>query len=205
MKKKIYNFNNKQWLLVDSLPKGLIEISITEAVKKLQNSSNRIKTPIGIVGTNKPTDLQFALAQNLGKELAKHGLIILCGGRAGIMEAVCKGANEMGGLSIGLLPEVNLENANKYVAIPLATGFGLARGVMIATSSLCLVAIGGGNGTWAELANGLQFGKKIFSIDSEINLPKLKKCYSIHEILENIAMTIFNIKNEDCIYEIKNI
>ncbi len=195
LENKIFDFDKKDWLTIAEIPSEAIKISNVEAVEKLQTLDYKIKLPIGVIGTNKPNPQQYELAKNLGKALAKMGLSVICGGRAGTMEAVCKGIYEEGGISIGLLPEPNLENVNKYVSIPLATGFGLARGAMIATSSLCLIAIGGGNGTIAELANGLQFGKKIFSINSEIDLPNLKKCHSINEILDNIAKIIFNIEN----------
>ncbi|WP_160116241.1 hypothetical protein [Legionella busanensis] len=52
------------------------------------------------------------MALEIGRLLAKLGLMVVCGGRAGIIEAVCKGVSECNGISIGILPESTIEKAN---------------------------------------------------------------------------------------------
>lgn len=196
-KNKIFDFSSFIWKPTSNVPKNLTEISDKDAIRLLQLSENKIKTPVAIVGTNKPTSKQYQIAQTLGNELGKLGLTVVCGGRMGVMEAACKGVSEVGGISVGLLPEANIENANKFVTIPIATGLGFSRGFIIAASALCLIAIGGGKGTTAEIAGGLQFNKKIFIIDSEIDLPLLEKCYSTDEIIKKISKLIFNLEAEE--------
>lgn len=99
---------------------------------------------------------------------------------------------EAGGLSIGLLPENNIENANQYVGIPLATGVGLARNYIIATSSLCLVAVGGKYGTLSEIAYGLQLGKKVFAIHSGLEVDQLVHCDTVDSIIENVCKAVLS-------------
>ena len=115
------------------------------------------------------------------------GLMVICGGRKGVMEAVCKGVKENNGISIGLLPEYSIEGANQYVSIPLPTGIGFARNALIASSSYCLIAIGGGNGTLSEIAYGLQFGKKVFSIECNLNADGLIKCDDVQIVVHLVA------------------
>jgi hypothetical protein len=82
------------------------------------------------------------------------------------MEAVCKGALEAEGTTVGVLPGADKELANAYVQIALATGIGEARNAVIARAADLLVAIGGEAGTLSEIALGLKFGKEVLSYRS---------------------------------------
>ena len=64
-------------------------------------------------GNNAP---KFAtdLAYEVGKELAKRGAGVACGGLNGVMEAACRGAKSEGGLTIGILPGNNADEANDF-------------------------------------------------------------------------------------------
>jgi hypothetical protein len=63
----------------------------------------------------------------VGELLGDCRLTVLCGGRQGVMQAVCEGVARVGGLSIGLLPDADASQANPFVSVPLATGIGEAR------------------------------------------------------------------------------
>ena len=63
----------------------------------------------------------------VGELLGDCRLTVLCGGRQGVMQAVCEGVARVGGLSIGLLPDTDASHANPFVSVPLATGIGEAR------------------------------------------------------------------------------
>lgn len=82
------------------------------------------------------------------------------------MEAACRGAADADGLTIGILPGDNADTANRYVRIPIATGLGIARNVIIVRSSRVLIAISGGPGTLSEIAFALQLGVPVISLDS---------------------------------------
>ncbi|WP_448206255.1 TIGR00725 family protein [Azospirillum sp. sgz302134] len=146
-------------------PAGLTSIDDAEAVLWLQRESGSpCRPPVGVIGPREPSPLQRQLAERIGAELATLGLTVLCGGRAGVMEAVCKGVAAKGGVSVGLLPGDDWDSGNAYVTIPVATGIGVARNAIIARAALCLIAIGGGNGTLSEIAYGLQFGRPVFAL-----------------------------------------
>ncbi|GAH11670.1 unnamed protein product, partial [marine sediment metagenome] len=101
--------------------------------------------------------------------------ILICGGRGGVMEAACKGAKEEKGITIGVLPGNDKENANPYIDIPIVTGMGEARNVIIARSSDAVIAIAGKYGTLSEIAFALRFDVPVVGIATwNINIPILK-------------------------------
>ncbi len=102
------------------------------------------------------------LAEEVGKEIAKRGGVVLCGGRSeGIMDAVAKGCKSMNGLVIGILPESDRSKVSKYVNIPIITGMGFARNQILALSCDAMIVIGGGVGTLTEMAYAYAYSKPI--------------------------------------------
>jgi len=103
-------------------------------------------------------------AERLGGLLAKRGWVVLTGGLGGVMEAASKGAFEEGGITVGILPQDHPEEANPYVMIPVCTGLGIGRNVIIVRSAEVVFAVGGGYGTLSEIAYALQMGKPVIGI-----------------------------------------
>ena len=110
-----------------------------------------------IGGSNCPSEI-YALAEEVGRDVAQRGHMVVCGGLSGVMEAACKGAKSAGGLTIGLLPGGNVRDANPYVDIPIATGMGYARNVIITRTAAVAIAVDGEYGTLSEIAHALGFG-----------------------------------------------
>lgn len=81
------------------------------------------------------------------------------------MEAASKGCKESGGLLIGILPKSDPSEANSFVGIPLPTGLGEARNMIIAKSARVLIPVGGSYGTLSEVAYGLHFSKPVICIE----------------------------------------
>jgi len=111
---------------------------------------------IAVIGGSDASPEEVKLAEEVGRELAKQGAIVVCGGLSGVMEAACRGASSAGGLTIGILPGDSAKAANPYVQIPIATGLGYARNVLVAKSAQAVIAIGGSYGTLSEIAYALQ-------------------------------------------------
>ena len=82
------------------------------------------------------------------------------------MEAAARGAKGAGGLTIGILPGDDPDEANTHIDFPIATGMGYARNVMIVKSADVLIALSGGFGTLSEVAYSLVFQKKVISLGS---------------------------------------
>ena len=77
------------------------------------------------------------------------------------MAAVCRGAMQAGGTTIGLLPGDTTEEANEWVQIAIPTGLGEARNAIVAHAGVGVIAIGGEYGTLSELALALKWGKPV--------------------------------------------
>ncbi|MCH9036205.1 MAG: LOG family protein, partial [Chloroflexi bacterium] len=88
-------------------------------------------------------------------ELAKRGATVVCGGLGGVMEAVCKGAREAGGHTIGILPRDDRREANSWVEIPIVTGIGYARNAVVVKTGLAVIAIDGAFGTLSEIGHAV--------------------------------------------------
>jgi len=117
------------------------------------------KSPlIAVIGGSQPSKKEMELAFEVGKELALHGAVLVCGGLGGVMEAACKGAKSSGGLTIGILPGDSPDAANEYVEIPIVTGLGYARNIAVVKSARAVIAVGGAYGTLSEISHALQAG-----------------------------------------------
>ena len=104
------------------------------------------------------------MAEEVGRGLAEQGVALICGGLGGVMEAACRGARSAGGLTIGILPGDNRHAANSYVDIPIVTGMGYARNVIIARSAQAIIAVDGSYGTLSEIAHALQSGVPVIGL-----------------------------------------
>jgi uncharacterized protein (TIGR00725 family) len=119
---------------------------------------------VGVIGSTKAEPDLLRLAEEVGAEIAKRGAAVVCGGLSGVMEAVCKGARREGGLTIGMLPSDEKSDANSYVQIPIVTGMGMGRNVMLVKTADVLIAVGGEFGTLSEIAHALNIGKKVIGL-----------------------------------------
>ena len=167
------------------------------AVRWLQRESGTPSRPaIGVVGGRHGTHSQLAAARALGEALADMGLVVLCGGRRGVMLAVCEGVAARGGISVGLLPGDSVADGNPLVTIPLPTGIGLARNALIARAAQCLVAIGGSHGTLSEMAFGMQFNKRVFALEGA---PYVEGCEVVADVgaaIDAVARVVLFLDGE---------
>jgi uncharacterized protein (TIGR00725 family) len=125
-----------------------------------------VKGQIGVIGGAVcPPDI-YAIAQDVGREIAQHGFALVCGGLGGVMEAACQGAKEGGGITIGLLPTSNKGDANPYCDLVIPTGLGHARNILVVHAADALIAVDGEAGTLSEIAIALKIGKPIVGIKS---------------------------------------
>jgi uncharacterized protein (TIGR00725 family) len=119
-----------------------------------------------VVGYNKDrcTEQARILAYEVGKEVARAGAVLVCGGLGGVMESACKGSKENNGFTIGIIPQDEFSFANGFCDVVICTGIGFARDFMIASSADGIIAIGGGVGTLIEMAAGYMIKKSIVVI-----------------------------------------
>jgi uncharacterized protein (TIGR00725 family) len=128
--------------------------------------SEKKKRFIAVIGGAEPSPQEAKLAEAVGRELARRGAILVCGGLGGVMEAACKGASSEGGVTIGILPGDNSRSANPYIQIPIVTGMGYARNIAVVKSAQAVIAIGGSYGTLSEISHALQNGIPVIGLNT---------------------------------------
>jgi uncharacterized protein (TIGR00725 family) len=121
---------------------------------------------IAVIGGSDCSPRAARLAEEVGREIAHHGAILICGGLGGVMEAACRGASSEGGLTIGVLPGDNRQTANPYVRIPIVTGIGYARNVAVVKSAQAVIAVDGSYGTLSEIGHALQSGIPVIGLNT---------------------------------------
>jgi uncharacterized protein (TIGR00725 family) len=158
---------------------------------------------VSVIGASNATATELMLAEIVGRELAKCGVILICGGLGGIMEAACRGASEEGGLTIGILPSDDRQAANPYVQVPIIGGIGFARNVAVAKTGQVVIAIGGSYGTLSEIAFALQSDIPIIGLNTWSVCRKGKSEKSIINMNDPVAavtkaLKIIDSKSEVC-------
>jgi uncharacterized protein (TIGR00725 family) len=173
---------------------ALEEVDAIAAVTWLQRESGHpLRVPIGVIGPREATDAQLAAALAVGELLGDCRLTVICGGRQGVMQAVCEGVARVGGWSIGLLPETDPAAANSFVSVAIATGIGEARNALIARASFCLIAIGDSFGTLSEVALGRQFGKLVVGLEGAAEVEGVQHVVTAREAVAMAAEAILGV------------
>ncbi len=164
------------------------ESLLAEAAQRQRNAP--IRAPVAVIGPRQATPAQYAAAQAVGRGIAEMGLALICGGRAGVMEAACRGAAEAGGVAIGVLPDTDPQAANAYASVVIASGIGEARNAVIARAALCLVAVGDNFGTLSEVALGRQFGKLVIGLEGAARIDGVVQVDTPAAALELVARCV---------------
>ena len=119
---------------------------------------------VAVCGESDPQTSLADLAFELGRGIAQRHAVLICGGLTGVMEHVARGAQAAGGLTIGVLPGNDVDEANAHIDIAIATGLGDARNAILARTADGVVALGGGLGTLSEIALALRNGRPAIGI-----------------------------------------
>ncbi|EMA68756.1 hypothetical protein C461_03977 [Halorubrum aidingense JCM 13560] len=121
---------------------------------------------VSVIGGSSIGPDTAAVAEALGETLATRGHTVVCGGLGGVMEAVCRGAAEAGGETIGILPTDRREDANPWVETPIATGLGHARNALVVSNGDAAIAVAGSHGTLSEIGLALAHGRAVAGLDT---------------------------------------
>ena len=106
---------------------------------------------VSVIGGSTVSDSEYEQAREVGRVLGERGHTVVCGGLGGVMEAVCSGAQEADGHTIGILPGERRAAANDSVDTTIATGLGHARNPLVVMNGDTAIAIDGGGGTLSEI------------------------------------------------------
>jgi len=123
---------------------------------------------VGVIGSSSAGEEEIAAARGVGRALARARALVVCGGLGGVMEAVAEGATSEGGAVIGFLPGEDPGEAAPGVTVPVATGFGQARNVLVVRASEAVVAVGGSWGTRNEAALCMKVGTPLVGVHDSL-------------------------------------
>jgi uncharacterized protein (TIGR00725 family) len=121
---------------------------------------------ISVIGAGNAPAAVRRLAFQAGREIARRGAVLACGGRGGVMEAAAAGARAAGGHTIGILPGYDRAAANRHIEFAIATGMGEARNAIVVGSADAVIAFAGEGGTLAEIGFAIKMKKPVVAVAS---------------------------------------
>jgi uncharacterized protein (TIGR00725 family) len=119
---------------------------------------------VAVCGPNDANAEELGWAEDVGRELARAGAVLLNGGLGGVMEAAARGASAEGGTSIGILPGTSRRDANRHLTLSIPTGMGEARNALLIRAADAVIAISGEFGTLSEVAFALKIGVPVVGL-----------------------------------------
>jgi uncharacterized protein (TIGR00725 family) len=119
---------------------------------------------VAVSGGGDAGEAAYRRAEEVGRELARRGAVVVTGGLGGAMEAACRGAKAEGGTTVGILPSDDRATANAWVDVAIPTGLGEARNALLVRAADALVAIEGEFGTLSEIALALKLGRPVVGL-----------------------------------------
>jgi len=140
---------------------------------------------VAVIGGNYCTREIAEIAYQVGKRIAQKKHILICGGLGGVMEAACRGAKDGGGLTIGVLPGKEKNEANRFIDIPIVTAMSHARNAIITRTADVLIAVDGKYGTLSEIGLALAIDKKVVGINTW-DIEGIVSVGSVDEAMEEI-------------------
>ncbi|MFH1360986.1 MAG: TIGR00725 family protein [Candidatus Omnitrophota bacterium] len=142
------------------------------------------KILISVIGGHDVDKEVERFAIEVGEIVSEVGAILVCGGLGGVMEAVSKGSKKAGGMTIGILPGKDKNDANPFIDIALPTSIGYARNTIVACCADIIIALPGSHGTRSEISYGFVYEKPIidlgeWGIDGMIKIKNIKELKSV--------------------------
>jgi uncharacterized protein (TIGR00725 family) len=145
---------------------------------------------LAVVGAGSASPEICEVAEAVGKEAALRGWIVLTGGLGGVMEAAAKGARDAGGMTLGILPGGDRNQANPYIHVAVATDMHHGRNAIIAHTADALIAVDGEYGTLSEVAFGLKLGKPVVGLMTQWKVSGLLTARNPKEAVDLVAELI---------------
>lgn len=124
-----------------------------------------MKKLIAVCGSNEIFSTHVGdVAEKVGIEIAKKNGVLVCGGLGGVMECASRGAKKYNGITVGVLPDKNINAANEFIDICIPTSLGKLRNFFVVNIADAIIGISGGWGTLSELSMALNLQKPVIMI-----------------------------------------
>lgn len=152
------------------------------------------KIHIGVIGAGDCSTETYNMAVELGYLISQSGWILICGGLGGVMKGAAKGCYKGGGLSVGILPGEEKDAANPFITLPIPTGMGEGRNLLIVRASDVVVSIAGGYGTLSEIGLALKMGKLVVGLKTWPNIDGIDYVETPQQAIDMIARHLSRLK-----------
>ncbi len=119
---------------------------------------------IAVIGDSQPSAEVAGWAEEVGRLVAQHDAVVVCGGLGGVMAAAARGVAQNNGTSVGILPTYEAATAAPGISIVIPSGLIHARNMLVAASGDAVIALPGATGTLSEVALALTLGKTVIAI-----------------------------------------
>jgi uncharacterized protein (TIGR00725 family) len=120
---------------------------------------------VAVIGPGESaTETQVADAHEAGRRLAGAGHVIVTGGLGGVMGGAARGAAEVGGTAVGLLPGSHRGEGHQANTVLIPTGLGELRNGLVVRAADAVLAIGGSWGTLSEVALAARTSVPVVSV-----------------------------------------
>lgn len=130
------------------------------------------KVQIAVIGASESTEEEELIAYQVGNLLGDLRVILLTGGRGGVMEAASRGAHEAGGVVVGILPGIR---GNQFLDISIRTNMNHGRNMILIESADAVIAVGGSYGTLSEIALALRTDTPVYGLKTW-DIPGIHSC-----------------------------
>jgi len=177
-----------------------ISINI-KAFKKIMKKISK-KLQIGVLGwagieeykIGGPTKKELKFAEKIGSLLAKKRVIVVTGGKGGVMESAARGAKKSKGTTMGVITGPR-DTSNEWTDIEIITGSKIAGLDEVLIPLMCdsVIVIGGGAGTLQEIC--VCYRNKIPIIVLEETFGWAKKLANENYLDSRKTVKIISVKN----------
>jgi uncharacterized protein (TIGR00725 family) len=113
---------------------------------------------VAVVGPGDASPTELEAAELIGRGIAQRGDVLVCGGLGGVMAAACRGAAQVGGTTVGILPGTDRTAGNEWLTVAIPTGLGELRNGLVVRAADAVIAIGGGPRSIAAAPGGGALG-----------------------------------------------
>jgi len=116
----------------------------------------------------------YDLAEEVGRQIAQKGYILLSGGSTGVMEYAMKGCKSANGVNVGIIPASDFRKypyLGEHLDIKISTGMDESGRIPLLINCCDgVVAIGGGIGTLTEICHAYHQGKPVVVMKNSGNV-----------------------------------
>jgi len=152
------------------------------------------KIHIGVIGAGDCSTEIYNIADNLGYLISQNKWILICGGLGGVMEGAARGCYKGGGMTVGILPGKEKDSANPFITLPIPTGLGEGRNLLVVRASDVLVAIAGGYGTLSEIGLALKMGKPVVGLKTWPDIGRIDYVETPQQAIDMVARHLSRLK-----------